>query len=236
MVSRREPSSSRYPTLPSTPRADRTRRRRGTGLGTLVLALAAGVGLWIYLGQPTSLADLEALPPSEVGTTVDTLPDGQPDAAAAADLTAPPADAEGPFAVVRVVDGDTLIVARPEGDTRVRVIGIDTPESVAPDRPVECFGPESADRADQLLTGTSVMLRGDPTQDRVDQYGRELDYVWLPDGRLFNHVMLVEGFATEYTFAAPYAYQDSFRAAEQQAAQGGVGLWSPATCGGDVEG
>jgi len=218
VVSRREPSSSRYPTLPSTPRADRTRRRRGTGRGTLVLALAAGVGLWIYLGQPTS------------------LPDGQPDAAAAADLTAPPADAEGPFAVVRVVDGDTLIVARPEGDTRVRVIGIDTPESVAPDRPVECFGPESADRADQLLTGTSVMLRGDPTQDRVDQYGRELDYVWLPDGRLFNHVMLVEGFATEYTFAAPYAYQHSFRAAEQQAAQGGVGLWSPATCGGDVEG
>lgn len=189
--------------------------------------MALGV-LWFALGRPTTPADLD-LP-----TSAGDAPAGISAGSSSVDLAAAPADAEGPFPVVRVVDGDTLIVARPEGETRVRVIGIDTPESVAPDQPVECFGPEASGRAEQLLAGTSVMLRGDPTQDRVDQYGRELDYVWLPDGRLFNHVMLAEGFALEYTFAAPYAYQADFRAAEDQAAQTGAGLWSPTTCGGDV--
>ena len=186
------------------------------------------LGAWFALGQPTSLADIHR--PGTSHEDIGSISAGSPSPA----LVVPPADAEGPFPVVRVVDGDTLIVARPEGETRVRVIGIDTPESVAQDQPVECFGPEAAQRAEQLLAGTSVMLRGDPTQARTDQYGRELDYVWLPDGRLFNHVMLMEGYALEYTFAAPYAYQSEFRAAEQQAAQGGLGLWSPSACGGDA--
>lgn len=194
------------------------RRRRSPVLGLVVIAAA----VWFALGRPTSTSDLAPLAPPPAA------------ARAGVDLTAPPPGAEGPFPVVRVVDGDTLIVTRPEGETRVRVIGIDTPESVASDRPVECFGPEAAQRAEQLLTGTSVMVQGDPTQDRTDTYGRELDYVWLPDGRLFNHVMLTEGFALEYTFSAPYAYQADFRAAEQQAAAAQVGLWSPATCGGET--
>ena len=212
----------------STVTARRAPRRRRARARPLLLAAVMAVGAWFALGQPTSLADIDrpGTPEGEIGS----VSAGSP----TPDLVAPPADAEGPFPVVRVVDGDTLIVARPEGETRVRVIGIDTPESVAPDQPVECFGPEAAQRAEQLLAGTSVMLRGDPTQDRADRYGRELDYVWLPDGRLFNHVMLAEGYALEYTFAAPYAYQAEFRAAEQLAAQGAAGLWSPTTCGGDV--
>ena len=187
----------------------------------LLVVVAVG---WFALGRPTSAGDLPWLPSG---------PDAAP---GSSDLTAPPPDAEGPFPVVRVVDGDTLVVARSEGETRVRAIGIDTPESVTPDQPAECFGPEASQRAEQLLAGTSVMLRGDPTQDRTDRYGRELDYVWLPDGRLFNHVMLTEGYAREYTFSAPYAYQADFRAAERQAEGAGTGLWSPTACDGAADG
>ncbi|MDQ0425555.1 MULTISPECIES: thermonuclease family protein [Cellulomonas] len=194
---------------------------------------------WIGLGRPNTVDALTAALPWQQVTTTTTAPPAQAPASAPAaapvdttDLTTPPADVEGPFRVVRVVDGDTLIVAKPDRETRVRLIGIDTPESVAPDRPVECFGPEASARTTELLAGQTVTLRGDPTQDGVDQYGRELDYVWLPDGRLLNHVLVAEGYAVEHTYAAPYAYQQHLRAAQQQAQDAGAGLWSATTCGG----
>ncbi|MCM0639517.1 thermonuclease family protein [Cellulomonas wangsupingiae] len=234
-MTRRHDVTSGHPAFGADPAIRWAPRRKRRPLRRLAWLLVMVAIAWFAMGRPTSASDI----PTSLTDVIDAqetpaLTDTAMPASPVADLTTPPPDAEGPFAVVRVVDGDTLIVARPEGETRVRVIGIDTPESVAPDQPVECFGPEAAQRAEQLLAGTSVMLRGDPTQDRTDKYGRELDYVWLPDGRLFNHVMLVEGYALEYTFAAPYAYQSEFRAAEGQAAQGEAGLWSPATCAGDI--
>lgn len=141
---------------------------------------------------------------------------------------------EGPFAVVRVVDGDTLVILRPEGETKVRVLGIDTAETVDPRRPVGCFGPEASARATALLAGSEVSVRGDPAQDRVDQYGRELDYVYLPDGRLFNQVMVEEGYAVEVTFDGPYEMQQVLRDAQDRASAAGLGLWSTATCAGDL--
>ncbi len=185
---------------------------------------------WIGLGRPTTVDALAGALPGRCGATTSPLAPVD-----TTDLTTPPADVEGPFPVVRVVDGDTLVVAKPEGETRVRLIGIDTPESVAPDRPVECFGPEASARTTELLSGQTVTLRGDPTQDRLDQYDRELDYVWLPDGRLLNHVLVTEGYAVERTYAAPYAYQQHLRAAQQQAQDAGAGLWSAATCGGATD-
>lgn len=217
-----------------------SRRRSRPPVALLALTLVVGA-LWLAQGRPASLDDVDlstwpGVPAlDDLTAALPAAPSQAPAAAAAPaspDLLTPPPTAEGPFPVVRVVDGDTLIVARPESETRVRVIGIDTPESVAPDQPVECFGPEASQRAEQLLAGTAVRLAGDPTQDRVDRYGRELDYVWLPDGRLFNHVMLAEGYATELTFDAPYAYQADFRAAQSAATAAGAGLWSPTTCGG----
>lgn len=145
-----------------------------------------------------------------------------------------PAGAEGPFVVQRVVDGDTVMIVRPSGRVKVRVIGIDTPESVDPRQPVQCFGREATARAKTLLEGTSVFLQNDPSQDRVDRYGRELDYVWLQDGRLFNLVMIEEGFAHEYTYDVPYAFQPQFRAAQETAEDRRVGLWAPSTCSGGV--
>lgn len=132
----------------------------------------------------------------------------------------------GPYPVTKVVDGDTIHVATPSGDVKVRMIGIDTPETVATDRPVGCFGPEASAEAERRLEGTSVWLEPDPTQGDVDKYGRSLDYVWQQDGRLFNLDMVAGGFAREYTYAAPYRYQAQFRAAQKRAIAGGSGMWS----------
>ena len=142
-----------------------------------------------------------------------------------------PAGVDGPRGVVRVVDGDTVVVAP---DTTVRLIGIDTPETVDPRKPVQCFGREASAYAHLLLDGHSVWLEYDPTQGRLDKYGRTLAYVWLPDGRLFNEVMIADGYAHEYTYDLPYRYQDTFIAAERAAREGERGLWSPTTCNGDT--
>jgi micrococcal nuclease len=161
-------------------------------------------------------------------------------AAAPADTGAPAAIADYPAPpegllrapVVRVVDGDTIDV-RIDGDRqRVRLIGINTPESVDPRRPVECFGSEAAAQAEALLNGATVLLEPDPSQDDVDDFGRLLRFVWLEDGRLFNLEMIAQGYAFEYTYRDPYKYQRVFRAAERQARTTGAGLWAPETCDG----
>jgi len=136
---------------------------------------------------------------------------------------------------MRVVDGDTVDVQLDNGLTeRVRLIGIDTPEVVDPRKPVECFGREASAHAHELLDGQSVSLETDPSQGARDVYGRLLAYVWLPDGRNFGEVMTADGFAHEYTYDQPYAYVDTFRAAQELAIANQAGLWSPATCAGDT--
>ena len=135
----------------------------------------------------------------------------------------------GPYAVVAVVDGDTLKVNMPERTT-IRVIGIDTPETVDPRRPVQCFGAEASARAHALLDGKSVSLEFDASQGREDRYGRTLAYVWLPDGRSFNEAMIAEGYAHEYTYDTPYRYQRAYRHAETEARRADRGLWAPGVC------
>ena len=137
---------------------------------------------------------------------------------------------EGVFPVVRVVDGDTFVVRFAGEDTRVRVIGIDTPETVDPRRPVMCFGKEASAKAEELLDGVSVRLELDSTQGERDKYGRILAYAFLPDGTDFGKEMIVEGFAREYTYDAPYRYQAEYRTAEQEAKVSTRGLWAPGVC------
>ena len=145
-----------------------------------------------------------------------------------------PDDAEGPYPVVDVVDGDTLKVDIAGETTTVRVIGIDTPETRDPRKPVQCFGREASARAEALLTDQQVWLSADPTQDRVDRYDRLLAHVWLPDDRSFEWVMIADGFAHEYTYDLPYRYQGDYQDAERQARDTGRGLWAPDTCSGDT--
>ena len=143
-----------------------------------------------------------------------------------------PAQVQGPGDVAGVIDGDTILVDDAGKATPVRLLGIDTPETVDPDLPVQCFGPQASARTDQLLTGQQVWLETDPNQPAADTYGRTLAYVWLSDDQLVNLQLIAEGYAREYTHHRPYRYRDSFRAAQSDAADAELGLWSPATCGG----
>lgn len=132
-----------------------------------------------------------------------------------------------------VIDGDTVDVRLDNQVVRLRLIGINTPETVDPRRPVECFGREASDRAKELLTGQIVFLEADETQGDRDGFGRLLRYIWLPDARLFNQVMIADGFAYEFTFRIPYRYQEAFQRAQGEAREAQRGLWSPTTCGGE---
>lgn len=136
--------------------------------------------------------------------------------------------------VLDVVDGDTIKVARGGAEVTVRILGMDTPETHDPRKPVQCFGPTAAARAGQLLAGRSVGLTRDPTQSVHDKYGRELDYVWLPDGTLYDWVMIRDGYAHEYTYHSPYEYRAAFVAAQQQAKAARRGFWAASTCDGNT--
>jgi micrococcal nuclease len=132
--------------------------------------------------------------------------------------------------VIRVVDGDTTVVDLRGVTTTVRLIGINTPETVDPRKPVQCFGKEASNEAKRILTGASVRVVQDPTQGAHDKYGRLLAYLFLPDGTLFNEHMVAAGFAYEYTYNAPYKYQLQFKADQAQAQKNGLGLWAPGVC------
>ena len=121
--------------------------------------------------------------------------------------------------VERVVDGDTIIVA---GVGRVRLIGVDTPETVDPRRPVQFFGREASAFARHLLEGKRVRLEFD--QRRTDRYGRTLAYVWLPDGPMANAEIIRLGFGHAYT-RFPFRYLEEFRRLEREARLAGHGLW-----------
>lgn len=136
------------------------------------------------------------------------------------------------YKVSRVIDGDTIVVQNNGTQETLRLIGLNTPETVDPRRPVQCFGEEASKKAKELLDGVSVRIESDPSQDTHDKYGRRLAYVYLPSGELFNKLMIEEGYGHEYTYRVPYKFQREFKAAEQRAKDGQRGLWAPYTCAG----
>ena len=127
--------------------------------------------------------------------------------------------------VVRPVDGDTVVVRVSGVEESVRLIGIDTPESVAQDRPVECFGPEAKERlADLLPPATPVVLQRDV--EARDRYGRLLAYVVrAADGLFVNGALVEEGFAESARFPPNTARQGELDAAEARARAEQRGLW-----------
>lgn len=137
------------------------------------------------------------------------------------------------YKVIKVVDGDTLDVEIDGKTERLRLIGIDTPETVDPRKSVQCFGKEASKAAKELLEGQFVILESDETQGERDKYKRLLRYVFLPDKTNFNLYMVAEGYAHEYTYDEPYKYQADFKQAEIDARAQNKGLWSPATCSGN---
>jgi micrococcal nuclease len=138
--------------------------------------------------------------------------------------------AAGTATVVRVVDGDTVVVAIDSAPEPVRLIGIDTPETVAPDRPDECFGAEaSAHLADILPPDTAVRLTRDV--EPRDIYDRLLAYVErASDGLFVNHAQVAGGYAVASDYPPNVAHRDELERAERAAREAGLGLWS--ACGG----
>jgi len=134
-------------------------------------------------------------------------------------ITAPGRPAATRFCI-RVVDGDTLVL---EGGERVRLIGVDTPETVDPRRPVQYFGKEASAFTRRLAQGKTVRLEYD--QDTRDRYDRTLAYVYLSDGTFLNAELIRQGYGHAYT-RFPFRYQGQFLALEREARAQGRGLWA----------
>ncbi|MGB3676772.1 MAG: thermonuclease family protein [Candidatus Nanopelagicales bacterium] len=151
-------------------------------------------------------------------------------AASADPRPAPTAD------VVKVVDGDTIDVRDDQrGRLRIRVLGIDTPETVDPNRTVGCWGPEASAFARDALAGQRVALVGDPTQDSHDKYGRTLAYIVKADGWDYSIEAARAGAARSVVFGRnPVERQGAIAAAEQEAREGHVGMWGP-PCWGNTQ-
>src|SRR3954453_5104962 len=147
-----------------------------------------------------------------------------------------PALPPGAFAarVVRVVDGDTLLAtpAGGAGVVRVRVIGVDTPETVKPGTPVRCYGPQASAFTKHLLppgrAGHAVPESGCDT----DRYGRQLWDIWLPDGRFLESVLAAAGAARAYPFPPQVAHAALLDDLQRQARDAARGLWGR-PCHGD---
>ena len=144
--------------------------------------------------------------------------------------TKTPANTQKTYLVTKVVDGDTLTISKDGSSVTLRLIGIDTPETVHPSKPVECFGTEASNKAKSLLSGKYITLEMDDSQGTYDKYQRMLAYVYLPDGTMFNKYMISEGYAYEYTYGIPYKYQSEFKQAENSAKQNKKGLWADGVC------
>src|SRR6185312_11776062 len=140
----------------------------------------------------------------------------------------PPAGARLKARVVRPVDGDTLLVRAKGRRFYVRLLGIDTPETHRPGRPVECGGRAATARMRRLApAGARLVLTTDPTQDRVDRYGRLLAYAALSDGRLLEVEQLRAGWATTYVYAGhPVARMAELERAERSARRAPRGAWA----------
>ena len=120
----------------------------------------------------------------------------------------------------RVVDGDTIIL---DGNERVRLIGVDTPETVHPSKPVEFFGKEASAFIRRMVEGKKVRLEYD--WQRIDKYGRTLAYVYLEDGTFLNAEIIKQGYGHAYT-KYPFKYLEDFRKYEQEAREKCQGLWA----------
>lgn len=143
-----------------------------------------------------------------------------------AESPAAPTVLAGNAAVVHVVDGDTVDIRIGSRRVRVRLIGVNTPETVDPRRPLECFGTNAKARTEALLpAGTPVRVERDV--EPRDDYGRVLGYVYRAiDGAFINLVLVNEGFAVPLRIEPNSAHADEFGAAARDAEAAGRGLWS----------
>jgi micrococcal nuclease len=131
--------------------------------------------------------------------------------------------------VLKVVDGDTIDIRDDvRGRLRVRLLGIDTPETKKPGFTVGCWGPEATKFAQQTMLGQRVAVVSDPTQDQTDRYGRTLAYLVRADGWDYSVEATRAGAAHSYVYGGrPVGEYAAISAAERDAQAAGRGLWGP---------
>jgi len=134
----------------------------------------------------------------------------------------------GNYKVTHIADGDTIDVDMNGKTEAVRLIGVDTPESVKPNSPVQCYGKEASDFTKQNLTGATVRLEADPIGDNRDKYNRLLRYVYLQDGTLWNQKLIETGHGFAY-LSFQFSKQADFATAQAKAQGTKLGLWNVCT-------
>ncbi len=127
--------------------------------------------------------------------------------------------------VARIVDGDTIEL---ENGEKVRYIGINTPESVKTNTPIQCMAKEASARNKELVEGKLIRLEKD-VSDR-DRYGRLLRYIYLEDGTFVNDILVREGYARALTFPPDVAFAENFKQSEREAREAQRGLWTQDAC------
>ena len=129
------------------------------------------------------------------------------------------------YKVERIVDGDTVVLLMEGKKTKVRLIGVDTPETVHPSKPVEAYGKEASQFTRNLLEGESVYIEYESGASELDKYGRLLAYLYrAPDGLFVNLEIVRQGYGHAYT-QYPFQHMELFRTYEKKATHAGKGLW-----------
>jgi micrococcal nuclease len=129
------------------------------------------------------------------------------------------------YLVSNVIDGDTFEIKSDNKILKIRMMGVDTPETVDPRKTVQCFGKEASDKTKELLLNKNINIEIDKSQSVYDKYGRILAYVKREDGLSINRYLVENGYAHEYTYKIPYKYQKEFKKLEKDAREGKLGLW-----------
>lgn len=213
-------------------------------MALLIAVVAAGAGCDVDTAGDAAPPAASSVPRPEASTpptstastptarTPTAAPRGEPAPTAPATPAAPPGAVVLTGTVARVVDGDTVHVRVRGFDTVVRLIGVDTPETRHPARPVECWGPEATAHAERLLpVGTAVRLESDPSQDVRDRYDRLLAYIYTgrrAGAASVNRALVAAGAGRAYVYGGvPFRYAQAFTRAEAAARAAGRGLWGP---------
>lgn len=131
----------------------------------------------------------------------------------------------GYYRVASFEDGDTITVDMNGKTERIRMIGVDTPETQDPRKPVQCFGKAASAFTKQLIGTNPVRLEADNLSDNRDRYNRLLRHVYLPDGRLVQAEIIKAGYGFAYT-SFPFTKSNEFKVYENEARQQSKGLWS----------
>lgn len=130
----------------------------------------------------------------------------------------------GTYRVLEFDDGDTIVIDMNGSPEKVRFIGVDTPETKDPRKPVQCYGHEASKFTKNLISNSSVRLEADPTNTNRDRYSRLLRYVYTSDGTLVNAELIKQGYGFAYT-GFPFQKKSEFITYQASAQKDGLGLW-----------